>query len=201
MKSACAPHALKHFNLLTRAGIKLKHVNPDVFTNRISSRLDQCLPTIANRRSGAAGARGNVGGESPAAEPRDGDDCFLAASDGDDVPETARHATASPVATPARLFFSELDGEEKLAVANHGLLPGLAAVPDSKMAAKFSSIILGVLIFAAMAATLCSTGLAEVGMVYEFCYLKCIDDCTQTCRTGGFPRGGDCNSGPCCCYW
>uniref|UniRef100_A0A0D9XUP5 Uncharacterized protein n=1 Tax=Leersia perrieri TaxID=77586 RepID=A0A0D9XUP5_9ORYZ len=99
MKSACAPHALKHFNLLTRAGIKLKHVNPDVFTNRISSRLDQCLPTIANRRSGAAGARGNVGGESPAAEPRDGDDCFLAASDGDDVPETARHATASPELT------------------------------------------------------------------------------------------------------
>uniref|UniRef100_A0A0D9XUP2 Uncharacterized protein n=1 Tax=Leersia perrieri TaxID=77586 RepID=A0A0D9XUP2_9ORYZ len=53
------------------------------------------------------------------------------------------------------------------------------------MAAKFSSVVLGVLIFVAIAATLCSAGLTEFGPTYQFCYLKCVDDCDpnlQRCR-------------------
>ncbi|EAZ19069.1 hypothetical protein OsJ_34596 [Oryza sativa Japonica Group] len=43
------------------------------------------------------------------------------------------------------------------------------------MTQKFSSVIFGVLIFVAIAATLFSTGLAQGGPAYEYCLLKCID--------------------------
>uniref|UniRef100_A0A0E0MHM7 Knottin scorpion toxin-like domain-containing protein n=1 Tax=Oryza punctata TaxID=4537 RepID=A0A0E0MHM7_ORYPU len=70
------------------------------------------------------------------------------------------------------------------------------------MAAKFSSVIFGVLIFVAIAATLFSTGLARPPPPgYEFCFLKCIDDCDQTCKNSDYTHGGDCNTGPCCCLW
>uniref|UniRef100_A0A0E0MHM8 Knottin scorpion toxin-like domain-containing protein n=1 Tax=Oryza punctata TaxID=4537 RepID=A0A0E0MHM8_ORYPU len=67
------------------------------------------------------------------------------------------------------------------------------------MTAKFSSVIFGVLIFVAIAATLFSTGLAEGGPAYEYCLLKCIDRCHEFCKTMEYPNGGDCNTGPCCC--
>ncbi|KAF2911891.1 hypothetical protein DAI22_11g214400 [Oryza sativa Japonica Group] len=69
------------------------------------------------------------------------------------------------------------------------------------MTQKFSSVIFGVLIFVAIAATLFSTGLAQGGPAYEYCLLKCIDRCDEFCKTMEYPNGGDCNTGPCCCLW
>ncbi|BAT15039.1 Os11g0644900 [Oryza sativa Japonica Group] len=70
------------------------------------------------------------------------------------------------------------------------------------MAAKFSSVICKVLlIVVTMVALLFSSGLADDGPGYEYCFLKCIDECNQTCKSSGYTHGGDCNTGPCCCLW
>uniref|UniRef100_A0A0E0F823 Uncharacterized protein n=1 Tax=Oryza meridionalis TaxID=40149 RepID=A0A0E0F823_9ORYZ len=55
------------------------------------------------------------------------------------------------------------------------------------MAAKFSSVICKVLLMVVtMVALLFSSGLADDGPGYEYCFLKCIDECNQTC--GGVRR-------------
>uniref|UniRef100_A0A0D9XUP1 Knottin scorpion toxin-like domain-containing protein n=1 Tax=Leersia perrieri TaxID=77586 RepID=A0A0D9XUP1_9ORYZ len=70
------------------------------------------------------------------------------------------------------------------------------------MATKFSSVICKVLLMVATIATLLfSTGLAAGGPAYDYCFLKCIDECNEFCKRMDYTHGGDCSTGPCCCRW
>ncbi|KAF0896810.1 hypothetical protein E2562_028107 [Oryza meyeriana var. granulata] len=67
------------------------------------------------------------------------------------------------------------------------------------MAAKFSSVLFGVLVVVAIVALLFSSAEAG-GPYYGYCLQKCIGRCDEFCKTMEYSHGGDCNSGPCCCW-